>query len=67
MKAQMKSADRLKARFTAILGDDELAEGVISLKEHGERRAASVALDKLADEISNKRIPNNQIRETNKS
>ncbi len=32
MKAQMKSADRLQARYAAILGDDELARGEISLK-----------------------------------
>ncbi|NMO96764.1 histidine--tRNA ligase [Paenibacillus lemnae] len=40
MKAQMKSADRLHARFTAILGDDELARGEIALKsmETGEQR-----------------------------
>lgn len=33
LKAQMKSADRLHARFTAILGEDELANGEITLKE----------------------------------
>lgn len=33
LKAQMKSADRLQARFTAILGEDELANGEITLKE----------------------------------
>lgn len=32
MKGQMKSADRMNARYVAILGDDELANGVISLK-----------------------------------
>lgn len=31
-KSQMKKADRSGARFAAILGDDEVAEGVISLK-----------------------------------
>ena len=30
MKAQMKSADRLQVRYTAILGDDELARGEIA-------------------------------------
>ncbi|PZD94160.1 histidine--tRNA ligase [Paenibacillus sambharensis] len=51
MKAQMKSADRYEARFTAILGEDELARGEIALKhmESGEQRV--VSLDKLADEI----------------
>ena len=32
MKAQMKSADRLQAKYAAILGDDELASGEIGLK-----------------------------------
>lgn len=32
MKAQMKSADRMSARYTAILGEDELKNGVIALK-----------------------------------
>jgi histidyl-tRNA synthetase len=32
MKAQLKSADRLNARYVAILGEDELAKGVISVK-----------------------------------
>ncbi|HIW35252.1 MAG TPA: histidine--tRNA ligase [Candidatus Paenibacillus intestinavium] len=45
MKAQMKSADRLQARYTAILGDDELANGEITLKEMatGEQRQVSFA------------------------
>ncbi|MBD2870412.1 histidine--tRNA ligase [Paenibacillus arenilitoris] len=52
MKAQMKSADRLQARFTAILGDDELARGEIALKDmtNGEQRI--VALDRLAEAIN---------------
>lgn len=52
MKAQMKSADRLKARYTAILGDDELSRGEIALKsmETGEQR--TVKLDDLHKELS---------------
>ena len=48
MKAQMKSADRFSARYTAILGDDELASGQIALKamDTGEQRM--VALEELA-------------------
>lgn len=51
MKAQMKSADRLQARYTAILGDDELARGEIALKsmETGEQR--TVKLEELHKEI----------------
>ncbi|MDQ0090027.1 histidyl-tRNA synthetase [Paenibacillus anaericanus] len=52
MKAQMKSADRMQARHTAILGDDELLRGEISLKsmENGEQR--TVKLSNLVNELS---------------
>lgn len=51
MKAQFKSADRMQARYTAILGDDELARGEIAVKfmETGEQR--TVKLENLADEL----------------
>ncbi|QHT62029.1 histidine--tRNA ligase [Paenibacillus lycopersici] len=51
MKAQMKSADRLQARFTAILGDDELQRGEIALKNMATGEQRFVALDGLADAI----------------
>ncbi|MGZ7443608.1 histidine--tRNA ligase [Paenibacillus sp. TH7-28] len=52
MKAQMKSADRMQARYTAILGDDELERGEIALKsmETGEQR--TVKLSELIHELS---------------
>lgn len=45
MKAQMKSADRMQARYTAILGDDELERGEIALKsmETGEQNTVKLA------------------------
>lgn len=51
MKAQMKSADRFKARYTAILGDDELQRGEIALKsmETGEQK--TVKIEDLAQEL----------------
>lgn len=52
MKAQMKSADRMQARYTAILGDDELERGEIALKsmETGEQR--TVKLTELVHELT---------------
>jgi len=47
MKAQMKSADRMQAKYTAILGEDELAKGVITLKEMATGEQQLVELDKL--------------------
>ena len=51
MKAQMKAADRSGARRTVILGEDELAAGVVQLRdlESGEQRP--VPLDRLADAL----------------
>ncbi|MNZ39318.1 Histidine--tRNA ligase [compost metagenome] len=51
MKAQMKSAERMQARYTAILGEDELERGEIALKsmESGEQR--TVKLSELANEL----------------
>ncbi|MFD0714015.1 histidine--tRNA ligase [Paenibacillus sp. GCM10027626] len=52
MKAQLKSADRLNARYTAILGDDELARGEIALKEMATGEQRMVALDRLCEELA---------------
>ncbi|MFS0727408.1 histidine--tRNA ligase [Paenibacillus sp. 1P07SE] len=49
MKAQMKSADRLQARFTAILGEDELEKGEIALKEMSSGDQQTIKLAELAD------------------
>ena len=51
MKAQLKAADRLGARFAAIIGDDELAEGVIALKNLTDGQQATVRLDSLVGEL----------------
>jgi len=51
MKAQMKSADRMQARFTAILGDDELSRGEIALKSMATGEQKMVPLANLAQEI----------------
>jgi len=47
MKAQLKSADRLAAKYAAILGDDELARGEIVLKTLATGEQRSVALSEL--------------------
>ncbi|MVO99632.1 histidine--tRNA ligase [Paenibacillus lutrae] len=44
MKTQMKAADRAEARFVAILGDDELERGEITLKAMATGEQETVAL-----------------------
>ncbi|MCR8644096.1 histidine--tRNA ligase [Paenibacillus sp. N1-5-1-14] len=48
MKAQMKSADRYQATYVAILGDDELARGEISVKAMETGEQVLVPLPELA-------------------
>ncbi|MNU04796.1 Histidine--tRNA ligase [compost metagenome] len=47
----MKSADRVQARFVAILGDDELAAGEITVKTMETGDQERVPLAELADWI----------------
>jgi len=51
MKAQLKAADRLRARFVAILGEDELSKGEIIVKTMETGAQKTVTLDHLAAEI----------------
>lgn len=51
MKAQMKSADRLSAKYAAILGDDELSRGEIVLKTLATGEQESIPLDRLVDRL----------------
>ncbi|OXS80497.1 histidine--tRNA ligase [Domibacillus enclensis] len=48
MKAQLKASDRQKARFTAILGEDELAENRITVKDMSGGTQEQVPLNELA-------------------
>jgi histidyl-tRNA synthetase len=48
-KAQFKSADRVGARFVAVIGDDELDRGEIALKRLSTGEQQAVSLDKLVE------------------
>lgn len=48
LKAQLRQADALGARFAAVLGEDELARGVIQLKNLATGEQEAVARDGLA-------------------
>jgi histidyl-tRNA synthetase len=52
MKAQMKVADRSRAPFAAIIGEDEVAAGEVTLRDlRGDTGQRRVALDTLAFEV----------------
>ncbi|MBR4728550.1 MAG: histidine--tRNA ligase [Clostridia bacterium] len=49
LKAQMKYADKIGAKYTLVLGDNELAEGKANLKDMDSGETSAVALDGLED------------------
>lgn len=58
LKAQMKKADRSGARFTLILGEDEIATNTVSVKDmRGEIEQQQVAQAALADWLAAHFVP----------
>lgn len=51
LKAQFKQADKLGATFTAILGPDEVAAGVVKLRNMSTHDEEDCALDTFVDQI----------------
>jgi len=49
IKGQFKAADRLNAKFVAVLGDDELKKNVINVKDMATGEQVEVALESLVD------------------
>jgi len=47
LKAQMRSADRKQARYAAILGEDELDRGMITLRQMDSGEQTEVELDNI--------------------
>jgi histidyl-tRNA synthetase len=52
LKAQLKQADRAAARFAAILGDNELAAGTVTLRRMADGEQEAVPLDDVASRVS---------------
>lgn len=51
IKAQMKAADKAGARYCIIIGDDELAQGLASVRNMQESTQENVALNEVLDYI----------------
>lgn len=51
LKAQFKSADRNKAKYIIILGEDELKDGVVNLKNTATREQVTVSIDDIEKQI----------------
>ncbi|MCR5680954.1 MAG: histidine--tRNA ligase [Clostridiales bacterium] len=55
LKAQMKYADKIAARFVLILGDSEIASGRAVIKEMATSEQTEVPLDGIAEFLTGKR------------
>ncbi|MRX71382.1 histidine--tRNA ligase [Bacillus lacus] len=55
MKAQLKAADRLSARFVGILGEEELAKGAIMVKNMDTGEQEEIGLDSISAYMLEKR------------
>ena len=51
MKAQMKQANKLNAKYAVILGDDEIAEGAALIRSMADSSQEKVALDAVIEKI----------------
>ena len=51
LKAQMKYADKIGAKFTVVLGDDEIENGTAKLKDMKEGTIREIKLDELTLEL----------------
>ncbi|OPZ64345.1 MAG: Histidine--tRNA ligase [Firmicutes bacterium ADurb.Bin506] len=55
LKAQMRYADKLSARYVAIIGDDELERGAVALKDMASGSQQDVPIAQLATQLLNNR------------
>lgn len=51
LKAQFKSADRSCARYTIIIGEDEVKNAVVNLKDNSEKTQITIKKDELIDRL----------------
>ena len=51
MKAQMKQANKLGAKYSVILGEDEIAEGVVMLRSMEDSSQVKVPMAQVAEKI----------------
>jgi histidyl-tRNA synthetase len=55
LKSQMRLADKMAARYVALLGQDELAQGVVTLKNMATGNQEKVAFDAVVQKVNEDR------------
>ncbi|AFS78737.1 histidyl-tRNA synthetase HisS [Gottschalkia acidurici 9a] len=51
IKAQFKYSDKINAKYTVVIGDDEIEKGIVSLKNMSTGEQKEVNIDSLAEEL----------------
>lgn len=54
LKSQMRRADKLRAQYVLIVGDDELGKGIAQLRNMDTKEQTEIRLDGLEDELKKK-------------
>jgi histidyl-tRNA synthetase len=54
LKAQLKAADKAGVVYTLILGDQELAQGEVVVRDMANSEQTNVALDKVIEWLSSR-------------
>lgn len=57
-KSQMKLANKLGAKYVLLIGDDEVAQGVVTIRDMLTKEQRQVTLDRAVEEIS--RVPSDK-------
>jgi len=52
IKGQFKYAARLNSKYTIVIGDDEMAKGIVQIKDMDKHEQREVKLDELVDELT---------------
>lgn len=56
VKAQFKLADRIKARYAVVIGDDEISSGEVSLKNMSDATIEKINIKDIANKVIQRRI-----------
>ena len=51
MKAQFKYSDKINAKYTIVIGDDELANDTVTLKDMSKSEQTTIKLSEIVKEL----------------
>ena len=54
IKAQFKYSDKIKSKFTVVIGDDEINKDIVTLKDMRTSEQTTIKLSELTNELKNR-------------